>query len=635
MKILISSNGPNAPTGYGVQCALLADRLVRDGHQVAVACNFGQQAGTAVWPTPSGGLVRLYFMGYTNTSDDILAAHALHFFDGDPKAGWIIILNDVWAFDPFVLDELAEFNVAAWAPVDHLNCPPGVARFFDRTKAVPIAMSRHGEQSFIGIGMDPTYIPLAIDTAKYRPSFTIEIAGTVHDSRDFHRIPRDRFVVGMVAMNKGWVFDRKGFSEAFYAFGIFHRIHPDSVLCLHTEPVGADGLHLKALARAAGIPDEAIIWSSHYAYRHGFTTDMMASLYTSFDVLLAPSHGEGFCVPMVEAQACGTPVVVSRATAQEELLGAGWFVEGQPVWDQSQRCPAFQPSITEIIKALNEAYSSDLVEMQKQGIEFAAQYDADLVYDTYWRPFLATLEAPTPSADKPVMDRVAVIVPVMQRPQRVAGLVESFNATNDGTATLYFVCDPDDDPTIDAVRAAGLEPLYTSRGHTYAQKANEGYQQTTEDWLFVCGDDVEFTDGWVKAARELSDRYDVIGTNDSEAGRVRNPDVAAGRHADHFFVRRSYIDDDGSSLEGPGVFAPEAYFHWWVDKEIVGLAKARGVFAPCLDSRVIHHHPGYDGDEDARRSDPVYMRAVEHAERDRITFMRRTPLIEQQRVSRA
>jgi len=263
-----------------------------------------------------------------------------------------------------------------------------------------------------------------------------------------------------------------------------------------------------------------------------------------------------------------------------------------------------------------------------------SRYDADYIYDKYWRPFLATLAPPEPQADKPVMTDVAVIVPAM-RPNMVQRLVESFDASNDGTATLYMVADPHNDDLIAEIQKwTGRAPLITQRGHTFAQKANTGYAETTESFLFLCGEDVEFTPGWLDAPRLLSDRFDVIGTNDSEPGRVRNKDVATSRHADHWFTRRSYIDDEGSCLEGPGVFCPEAFYHWWVDKEVIGLARARGVFTPCLESHVIHHHPGYDGDEQARAEDPVYMKAVEWAERDRITFMRRVPLIEQQRVAR-
>jgi hypothetical protein len=176
--------------------------------------------------------------------------------------------------------------------------------------------------------------------------------------------------------------------------------------------------------------------------------------------------------------------------------------------------------------------------------------------------------------------------------------------------------------------------LISDRGTTFAAKVNDAYFKTTESLRFVAGDDVEFTIRWLEEARKLSDRYDVIGTNDSEYPRVRNPKVAAGTHADHFFVRRSYVDEVGGSLEGPGLFAPECYTHFYVDVEIIQLAKARGVFTPCLKSIVVHHHPGFDGREDLRQADPVYMKAVEFSDNDATQFKRRLGLINQQKIVR-
>jgi hypothetical protein len=47
---------------------------------------------------------------------------------------------------------------------------------------------------------------------------------------------------------------------------------------------------------------------------------------------------------------------------------------------------------------------------------------------------------------------------------------------------------------------------------------------------------------------------------------------------------------------------------------------------------VIHHHPGYDGREDLRQADPVYMKAVEFSEMDAIAFKRRAGLIDQRKT---
>jgi hypothetical protein len=362
-------------------------------------------------------------------------------------------------------------------------------------------------------------------------------------------------------------------------------------------------------------------------------------MLTAFDVLLSPSAGEGFCVPLIEAQACGVPVIASDFTAQPELIGNGWTVSGSRSWDGPSKSWYRRVSVDDIVQALESAYAADLDGMQSECVEFAKQYDADYVFDTYWRPYIADALDTRPPATKPKMTDVAVLVPAMKRPGNVKRLVDSFNATNDGTARLYYICDTDDSEQIDAVEAAAFALpseswIAATRGPTFAAKINTGYLNTSESFIFVTGDDVEFTDGWIEAARALSDRYDVIGTNDSETGRVRNPKVASGNHSDHFFVRRTYVEDEGSSLEGPGIVLAEAYFHFYSDVETIQLAKALGKFTPCLDSHVIHHHPGYDGREDLREADPVYMHAVERSQDDARSFHRRRSLIDQRKTVR-
>lgn len=621
MKFLIHSNGPNVSTGYGVQCAQLIEMLDGDGHDVAVSCTYGQQGSVGRWPIPGADRsVRLYPVGYEVNSNDVIHNHARHHFGGDDLDGWIITLIDVWAMhNPL----LADFQVAAWCPVDHFPVPPGVLEFFRRTDAVPLSMSRFGEKLLFDAGLDPVYIPLSVDTRVMRPTPTLDVPGkgTV-TARQIIGVPEDAFVVGMVAMNKGWAKDRKGFNEALRAFGAFWKQHQDAVLYLHCDaPGGADGMNLHELAVHAAVPEHAIRFVDQYAYRIGLPQPMMAAAYTAMDVLIAPSHGEGFCVPLIEAQACGTPVIATNFSAQPELVGAGWLVGGQPEWDPPQHASYVVPFIAEIVARLEDAYEArGDAALATKAVGFARQYDTRSVYDTYWRPFLDTLE-PRPvevTYDRsPIPDTggVAVIVPAM-RPENMDRLVSSFDETNDGSASLLIVHEADYPRT------------------TFAEKVNLGFENSTEPWVLIVGDDVEFKPGWIEAARKLSDRYDVIGTNDT-SGPVKNPDVAAGTHADHFFVRRAYVEAEGGCLDGPGVLAPECYRHWWVDREIVGLAKARGVFTPCLESVVEHHHPGYDGREDLRQADPVYMKAVESAADDQRAYQDRLALIEMQRVTRS
>lgn len=635
MKLLIHSNAPTVKTGYGVQVALLADRLASDGHDVAVSATWGQPAGVGAWISPSGHKITVYPNGFLVSGDDVVLSHARHFFGSD-QDGWIIPLIDVWSM---LNPGLAAHNVAAWAPVDHDPAPPEVVKFFDRSKARPVAMSRHGAAALSAAGLDPAFIPLAVDTTAYRPTFSIEVNGRRVSAREFFNLPDLAFVVGMVGMNKD-PNDRKGFVEAFTAFAEFRRTHPDAVLFVHTERYGAaGGINLPEVAHAVGIPDAALRWTDPYAYLVGLPADVMALAYTAMDVLLAPSAGEGFCVPLIEAQACGTVVVASDFTAQTELVGAGWLVGGQRWWDQASHSWYQRPNVGEIVDRLSDAYDADLSGMQSQAVEFARQFDADAVYAQFWRPFLTTLDE-RPPADKPLMDEVVVVVPLC-RTENLERLVGPFmRYTHYSPARqMMLVCDDEATAeavrkTIDSMNVGPVSVVVCDRGTSYASKVNYAYAHTTAEWLLLVGDDVEFTLGWFEAARALSDRYDVIGTNDSEPGRIRNPKVANGSHADHFFVRRSYVEDEGASLEGPGILAPEAYFHFFVDVELIQLAKARGVFAPCLDSVIVHHHPGYDGREDLRQADPVYMKAVEFSEMDQTAFKRRAGLIEQHKIVR-
>ena len=640
MKILIHSNSPATFTGYGVQTALLAERLHDAGYEVAISATFGQAGWTGNWKpknprNPDGWDqgIRIYPSGWHLNGIDIVHNHALHFFGGDPLAGWVILLGDLWSLRDNPL--LADFNVAGWSPVDHFPVPPAVLEFFDHSKALPVAMSRFGEMAFRQHGMDPVYVPLAVDTKIYKPKPTLSHPdhGTI-TGRQLIGVPEEAFLVGMVAMNKD-PDDRKGFNEAFAAFSQLYRKHADSVLYVHSDKNGMGAsFNLEVLAQAHGIPSNAIRFPDVYGYQMGWSPEMMAAVYTAFDVLLAPSHGEGFCVPLIEAQACGTPVIASDFSAQPELVGAGWKVGGQQLYEVAQQAFYLMPMVHGIVDALEQAYTADLDEMARVAEEFAQTYDADFVFENAWLPLLKQMTAdPVPlELDRDQPFEVDVIVPAMRR-ENLDRLISSFMVTNDGKARIVLVSDDDLGPVEttcpDVLRVA------TGKDHTsYAEKVNLGYRSSDKPWVLVVGDDVEFHLGWLEAAKAHADRFDVIGTNDSLPGRVRNPAVAAGQHADHFFLRRAYVDVYGACLDGPGVLAPTAYEHWFVDQEIIGLADARGVFTPCLESVVEHHHPGYDGREDLRAADSTYMRAVAHSVKDEELWETRRPLVEGYRQTR-
>lgn len=386
MSITIASNSPFSPTGYGVQTAQLATRLMMDGHRVAVACNFGLQGSETEW---NG--IKLYPCGVAPYSDDILLAHSQHWASGADLPSLVITLFDVWALKNPSIARIP--RIAAWVPIDHKPAPPEVSEWLKMPNVMPIAMSKFGEQMMALDQIECLYAPHAFEAAAFKPTPEItDTTGQRMTGRDIMGIDDDKFIVMINAANKGKTPPRKSWGENLLAFGIFASEHPDAVLYLHTDESDAlGGVNLHRLIAACGIKPDQVRFVNQYLYRMNMPQQALAALYTAADVLLATSAGEGFGVPTIEAQATGTPVIGSKWAATEELVGDGWIIDGQPLWDPFQHSWFFTPHVSQIVRALNEAYERKGSGPSATAIEFAAAYEADRVFDEHWRPIMKTL----------------------------------------------------------------------------------------------------------------------------------------------------------------------------------------------------------------------------------------------------
>jgi glycosyltransferase involved in cell wall biosynthesis len=385
-RLLIASNAPFAGTGYGVQTAQLSERLVADGHEVAIACNFGLQGSETEW---NG--IKLYPTGVAPYSDDILMAHWQHWASGSELPSAVVTLFDVWALKNPSIDRIRK--IAAWVPIDHKPAPPEVSQWLRKPNVLPVAMSRFGEDMMRADGIECLYAPHAFDGGVFKPTRDfLDARGERIRGRDIMGVDESAFVVMMNSANKGKTPPRKSWGENLLAFGLFAQDKPDAVLYLHTDESAAlGGVDLRVLLRACGIRDEQVRFVNQYLYRMNMPQTALAALYTDADVLLATSAGEGFGVPVIEAQACGTPVIVSNWTAQPELVADGWVIDGQPLWDPFQNSWFFTPHISQIVEALEHAYARERGVASADAIEGMKEYEADRVFAEHWRPVLETI----------------------------------------------------------------------------------------------------------------------------------------------------------------------------------------------------------------------------------------------------
>jgi glycosyltransferase involved in cell wall biosynthesis len=251
-------------------------------------------------------------------------------------------------------------------------------------------MSKYGQEMLKIQGINSFYIPHGIEDV-FEPTETLTIQNEKVTGRKFLGLDEDAFVVGMNAANKGVYPNRKAFGENFLAFSQFAKDKPNAFLYVHTDPAPTmGGIDLTHLAQAVGLKEEQVIFADRYSLRSGFSHKMLAALYSSFDVLLATSMGEGFGIPTVEAQACGTRVIVSDFAASSELVGDGWKIKGQPVWDAPQLAWFHVPYVDQIINALEESYNADRAPSIK-AMEHAEQYKADNVFQKHWKPALKAI----------------------------------------------------------------------------------------------------------------------------------------------------------------------------------------------------------------------------------------------------
>lgn len=386
LRINWFSNAPWANTGYGCQTRLNAPRIAKLGYPLSITAFYGLEGG------------RIYFDGIPVYSrfmhpygQDIIGGHAEHF-----GANAIITLMDAWV----VTGDMAGINWYPWYPIDH---EPMTSMVFEKLRKAKkgIVMSKFGKAQAEKMGLDSYYVPHCVDTKVFKPS-------AMNEARDRLGFSKDKFIVGMVAANKGNP-SRKAFLEQIAAFKAFHTVHPESMLYLHTitGAGGGDCVNLKKYCEVMQLKsgyvdcrplDNSIevAFVDQYQNAIGIPDPYMVDVYNACDVTMLASMGEGFGIPLLESQSCGCPVITGDWTSMSELCFSGWKI------DKSEATPTFtsfesfqwQVRVEAVVNRLFSAYEvKDNIQYRSRARDGAVKYDADRVLERFWKPVLADMEA--------------------------------------------------------------------------------------------------------------------------------------------------------------------------------------------------------------------------------------------------
>lgn len=217
------------------------------------------------------------------------------------------------------------------------------------------------------------------------------------------------------------------------------------------------------------------------------------------------------------------------------------------------------------------------------------------------------------------MATILIAIPVLARPQNVAGLVENIATVTSVPHRVLFVCTEGDEAEIAAIRAAGAEALvedFPARGQ-YAKKINTAFAAGDEPWIFTGADDLCFYPHWDTQALKVAARSGagVVGTQDKG-----NPLVKKGLQSTHSLVSRAYVQEfNGATYDQTGEIYSELYDHQYVDLELVETAKLRGRWAFAKRSVVEHRHPAWK----TARKDDTYVKAWRESKGDNRLFQQR------------
>jgi glycosyltransferase involved in cell wall biosynthesis len=314
---------------------------------------------------------------------------------------------------------------------------------------------------YLEAGIDPArvvVIPNGVDLERFSPDgHQRELPGAGTGLRFL-------FVGGLVA--------RKGPDVLLAAWCEAFAGRDDVTLVI--KDFGADGIYrgepareaIRAHAASGALPRIVLI-------ENDLPGEEIAALYRSCDVLVAPYRGEGFAMPVLEAMACGLPVIATAGGPTDEFCppDAGWRIASRRAAFAEDRVGdlptagrpwMLEPDAAHFVELLRTAAAADPAERERRGAAgraaaerlswdaVAAAYEERITALAARTPRVAGPFDPEPFPLTETVDVRILATPAWRGEDELGELLARWGELTDAAAPacLYLLADPavDGDP---------------------------------------------------------------------------------------------------------------------------------------------------------------------------------------------
>lgn len=368
------------PTGFGQQAEYIVNALHEAGHEINVLAwqhrvKPIEHEGIRIFPTQHAQWGKTQY------------ARKLEHFNPD----LVITLADLWQVR-YMCNVPREAPWIAITPVDTEPLPPGftdICYWIDHLVCYS-QFAKHQLDTQTPNPIGNVYIPHGVDLDLFKPP-------TDEQKVQYKRLlgfSEDTIVIGFV----GRINPRKQLDRTLRIFELVEKQVEDDkelILFLHSDlndPMKREQRDLRNLVDLLDL--ERKVAASEINWNEGIPLDQMRYIYGAMDIYLTTTAGEGFGVPLIEAQACGVPCVATNFTTPPELIqDHGELIEVERFVRENgvkrARC-SIEDGVHKVLKLIED---EDLRKRySEQSVEFVRQhYDINKITDA-WVQFIDTLE---------------------------------------------------------------------------------------------------------------------------------------------------------------------------------------------------------------------------------------------------